>query len=164
MSSETANRPGVKARLAYANIFADDIDAMAAFYSKLLGFPVLEGHASPIYRCLDAGGGLEFGFNAPLAYDLLGVADRKPADKRSISAYFTFEVGSAAEVDELAAMVPSLGGRVVKQPYDTYYNARQVVLEDPEGNVFRINHRKGPRLAAEAVGNPPWAAAKPAVA
>lgn len=154
----------VKARLGYANIFANDIDAMATFYSKLLGFPLMPDRASPIYRCLDAGGGLEFGFNAPMAYDLLGVAGRKPAEARSVSVYLTFEVGSAAEVDAIAAQVAVLGGSVVKPPYDTYYNARQTVLEDPEGNVFRINHRKGPRLPADNVGNPPWGAAKPAMA
>jgi hypothetical protein len=30
---------------------------------------------------------------------------------------------------------------VIKGPYRTYYGAWQVVAEDPEGNVFRLNHR-----------------------
>jgi len=29
-------------------------------------------------------------------------------------------------------------------------------MEDPEGNVFRINHRKGPRIPAQELENPPW--------
>lgn len=145
------------ARLAYANIFAADIDALSQFYSKLLGFPLMPERSSPIYRCLDAGGGLEFGFNAPLAYELLGVAQRKPAHDGRVNVYLTFEVGSVADVDGIAASAVALGGSIVKPPYDTYYNARQAVLEDPEGNVFRVNHRKGPRQPAEEVSNPPWA-------
>ena len=31
------------------------------------------------------------------------------------------------------------GARVVKAPYQTYYNWCQAVLLDPEDNVFRIN-------------------------
>ncbi len=143
------------ARLAYVNLFARDIDKLSSFYSELFGFPEIVGHRSPIYRCLDAGG-VEFGFNAELAYDLLGLSTRKPGAQKTISAYFTIEIASAAAVDALAARVVELGGKVVKPPYDTYYNARQAVLEDPEGNVFRINHRVGPRKAASEVEQPPW--------
>lgn len=145
------------ARLAYANIFAADIDALSQFYSRLLGFPLMPERSSPIYRCLDAGSGLELGFNAPLAYELLGVAGRKPAHEGHVNVYLTFEVASVADVDSIAEGAVTLGGSIVKPPYDTYYNARQAVLEDPEGNVFRINYRMGPRLPAEEVSNPPWA-------
>jgi predicted enzyme related to lactoylglutathione lyase len=149
--------PAISARLAYANIFAADIEALSQFYGMLLGFPSMPDRASPIYRCLDAGGGLELGFNAPLAYELLGVAGRKPAHEGRVNVYLTFEAASEADVDGLAARAVALGGSVVKPPYDTYYNARQAVLEDPEGNVFRINHRKGARLPADQVDTPPWA-------
>jgi predicted enzyme related to lactoylglutathione lyase len=152
------------ARLAYANVFANDIDALSQFYAKLLGFPELPDRASPIYRCLDAGGGLEFGFNAPLAYELLGVANRKPGNTSSVTVYLTFEVASASDVDAIAADAIALGGWLIKPPYDTYYNARQTVLEDPEGNVFRINHRKGPRVPASEVESPPWTASNTSMA
>lgn len=147
-------------RLAYANIFARDIDALSQFYSKLLGFPLIPEHASPIYRCLNAGAGFEFGFNADQAYDLLGLGDRRPVNVGSVSVYFTFEVASASSVDGIAEQAIALGGRIVKAPYDTYYNARQTVLEDPEGNIFRINFRKGPRVSAAEVESSPWAASK----
>lgn len=150
---------GPAARLAYANIFAKDIDALSQFYGQLLGFPEIAERASPIYRCLDAGGGLELGFNAYRAYDLLGVADRKPAAAGSVNVYLTFEVASLADVGDIAERAVTLGGYIIKQPYDTYYNARQVVLADPEGHVFRINHRKGDRVPADRVENPPWSAA-----
>jgi predicted enzyme related to lactoylglutathione lyase len=50
-----------------------------------------------------------------------------------------------------------LGGAILKSPYDTYYSARQAVLADPEGNVFRVNHRVTPRRPASEIENPPWA-------
>lgn len=143
------------ARLAYVNLFAKDIDALSTFYSRLFGFPEIVGHRSPIYRCLDAGG-IEFGFNAYKAYDLLGLGSRKPQSEKAISAYFTFEVASIADIDSLASRAIELRGEVLKSPYDTYYNARQAVLADPEGNVFRINHRIGPRRPASEVERPPW--------
>ncbi|HEV2573500.1 VOC family protein [Methylocella sp. CPCC 101449] len=131
-------------RIAYVNILARDPDRLAAFYADLFGFPEIEAHRSPIYRCLDAHG-VELGFNAPQAYDLLGIADRAGEGRAPVRAYFTIEVGDAAVVDATAAQVTESGGRIVKPPYDTYYNARQAVLEDPEGNIFRVNHRVGPR-------------------
>jgi catechol 2,3-dioxygenase-like lactoylglutathione lyase family enzyme len=142
-------------RLAYVNILARDIDALSGFYARLLGFSEIEGHRSPIYRCLDAGG-MELGFNAAQAYELLQIEDRRPKGRGPVQVYLTFEVGSPEEVGALAATCAELGGRIVKPPYDTYYNARQAVLEDPDGNVFRVNCRKGPRRPAHEVVDPPW--------
>jgi uncharacterized glyoxalase superfamily protein PhnB len=51
-----------------------------------------------------------------------------------------FEVGSDREVDAMCAAIIALGATVHAEPCDTYYDARQAVLSDPEGNVFRINH------------------------
>ncbi|MBB5049956.1 hypothetical protein HNR60_004741 [Rhodopseudomonas rhenobacensis] len=134
-------------RMAYANVFAKDIVALSGFYSELLGLPELTGRRSAIYRCLDAGG-MEFGFNAAPAYDLLGLGARKARQGDGVSVYFTFEVDSPSQVDRIAAAAEYLGGQIVKQPYDTIYNARQVVLEDPEGHVFRVNHRRAPATPA----------------
>ena len=143
-------------RLAYVNLFSQDPERLSSFYAALFGFPEIAGHRSPIYRCLDAGG-LELGFNAEQAYELLGLGDRKPQAGKPVSAYFTFEVASSAAVDALASRATELGGAIIKPPYDTYYNARQSVLTDPEGNVFRVNHRVGPRKPASEVERPPWA-------
>ena len=142
-------------RLCYVNLFAKDIVALSQFYSDLFGFPEIADHRSPIYRCLDAGG-IELGFNAEPAYELLGLGTRKSGSQDGIGVYFTIEVTSVAAVAEIAARVESHGGKVVKSPYDTYYNARQAVLEDPEGHIFRVNHRIGPRLPAAEIKAPPW--------
>lgn len=139
-----------KVRLAYVNLFARDIERLSLFYIALFGFEEIVGHRSPIYRCVDAGG-IELGFNAGKAYDLLELGARRPRDDAApVTAYFTFEAGSVAEVDALVPRVVELGGSVVKPPYTTYYNAHQAVLADPEGNVFRINHRMGARVPVAA--------------
>ena len=130
-------------RIAYVNLFARDIVSLAAFYADLFGFPEITASRSPIYRCLDAGG-IELGFNAGDAYDLLSLADRRPlygGMPSPLGCYFTLEVQSEAAVDELAARCAALGGRICKPPYVTYYNSRQAVLADPEDNIFRINYR-----------------------
>jgi predicted enzyme related to lactoylglutathione lyase len=138
----TSPRP--RARLAYANIIADDIERLSRFYRDVLGLDEIVGHRSPIYRCLDAGG-MELGFNARKAYELLGLDDRRADGRAPVRAYFTFEVASREAVDLAAEATLRFGGAVVKAPYETYYNAWQVVLEDLEGNIFRVNHRMGPR-------------------
>jgi predicted enzyme related to lactoylglutathione lyase len=143
------------ARIAYVNLFAQDIDKLSAFYTKVFGFPELVSHRSPIYRCLDAGG-VELGFNAEKAYELLGLADRKPAGRPTLRAYFTIEVGSREAVDDAVWPVERHGGRLLKGPYASYYNAWQAVFEDPEGNVFRVNHRMGPRPPVEELADKPW--------
>lgn len=139
-----------RARLAYVNLFARDIERLSGFYLTLFGFSEIVGHRSPIYRCVDAGG-IELGFNASKAYELLELSRRQPeAPVSPVTAYFTFEVASVELVDQLAARAVELGGAIVKPPYSTYYNAHQVVLTDPEQNVFRINHRTGARVPVAA--------------
>ena len=146
-----------KARLAYVNLFARDHVALARFYRTVFGFEEIRALRSPIYRCLDAGG-VEMGFNAENAYALLGLDDRVPTDRASVRTYVTIEVDSTAAIDAALAVAVKNGALLVKAAYDTYYNARQAVMEDPEGNVFRINHRMGPRIPAEELVNPPWEA------
>lgn len=137
-------------RLAYVNLFARDIEALSGFYMALFGFAEIVGHRSPIYRCIDAGG-MELGFNAGKAYELLELTRRQPVTSPApVTAYFTFEASSAEAVDALAQRAAALGGAIVKPAYTTYYNAHQVVLTDPEHNVFRINHRMGARVPVAA--------------
>jgi predicted enzyme related to lactoylglutathione lyase len=121
------------------NLFCRDPVALMEFYRALLGLPEKVSARSPIYRALRLGEA-ELGFNKTDAYELLNLADRVPGDS-GIRAYPTFVLDHPADVEALAARVAELGGRMVKGPYRTYYGAWQVVAEDPEGNVFRLNHR-----------------------
>jgi len=122
------------------NLFAADPARLAAFYADVFGFAEIEAVRSPIFRCLDAGG-VRFGFNAPDAYDLLDLSDRRRTDG-SLGCYVTVEVEDDATVDAKAAKAVELGATLIKAPYETYYNAWQCVLADPEDNVFRIQHQR----------------------
>ena len=73
-----------------------------------------------------------------------------------MATYITVEMGALGELDNALKLAVSLGARVLKAPYETYYNAPQCVLEYPEGNVFRLNFRRGPRKPAFEVESPPW--------
>jgi predicted enzyme related to lactoylglutathione lyase len=124
----------------YVNLFCNNIHDQLAFYLALLSMPEAVSHRSPIYRCIQATT-FEFGFHATPAYALLGVADRAPAPLQTspVTAYATFMLGSCAEVDTLSRQAETLGGRIIKAPYPTYYGQWQTVLADPENNIFRLS-------------------------
>ena len=137
----------------YFSLFCNDIQAQLAFYLALLGLPEAVKRRSPIYRCIQATN-FEFGFHSAPAYALLGLADRAPAPMHAspVTAYATFMLGSCAEVDALTTQASTLGGRIIKAPYPTYYGQWQAVLADPEDNIFRISFQglpegvKAPKL------------------
>ena len=124
----------------YFNLFCRDIEAQHAFYRALLGLPDLAHKRSALYCALDAGS-TELGFNAAPAYELLSLAARQPpaGAPPPVTGYATFMLGTPAAVESAARATAALGGRVVTPPYATYYRERQAVLEDPEGNVFRVS-------------------------
>lgn len=121
------------------NLLCRDVEAQFAFYRHLLDLPEAEASRSPIYRALQTRD-FQFGFNAAPAYDLLGLADRKPAPDTvsAVIAYATFMVDTPAAVDAAATAAVALSGKIVKAPFATYYGQWQTVLQDPEGNVFRV--------------------------
>ncbi|MBA2964081.1 MULTISPECIES: VOC family protein [Ramlibacter] len=121
------------------NLFCRDIEAQMAFYRDVLQLAERTELRSPLYRAL-AARDVEIGFNAPGAYELLGLGQRRP-DQRGpapVTGYATFMAESPAAVDGAAQRAAERGATVVKAPYRTYYGDWQVVLEDPEGNVFRV--------------------------
>jgi len=122
--------------LSYVNVFARDIVALSDFYAQLFGFPEIEAIRSPIFRGLDTGKSC-IGFNAPEAYELLGLG--KYADSSGVKFLLNIDVTSQAEVDRLVPLAQAKGATLIKPPYLTYYNWYQAVLLDPEKNVFRIN-------------------------
>jgi catechol 2,3-dioxygenase-like lactoylglutathione lyase family enzyme len=139
----------------FVNLFCRDIDRQIDFYRSLLGLGELEHSRSPIYRALgDAH--FQFGFHAAPAYGLLGLGDRVPPGSilPPVSTYPTFMLADPAAVDEATRQVPALGGRVRKGPYPTYYGQWQAVLEDPEGQVFRLSTASLPVGVSPAT--PPW--------
>lgn len=117
------------------SFFCHDHLALAAFYREAFGFAEVEEVRSPVFTAL-AAGGVALGFHADDAYGLLGVEDRRGARGAT---HVTFDLGTAAAVDAAVPRLVALGATVVQGPFTTYYDARQVVLCDPEGNVLRVS-------------------------
>jgi len=129
------------------NLLCRDIEAQLRFYAALLGWPEAAASRSPIYRALEHEG-VQFGFNAPDAYALLHLEDRKPAaEAPPVTAYATFMLDTPDAVDAAAAQAVALGGRVLKAPYATYYGQWQAVLADPEQHAFRVSCSRLPRAS-----------------
>jgi catechol 2,3-dioxygenase-like lactoylglutathione lyase family enzyme len=124
----------------YVNLFCHDIAQQLRFYQALLGLEEATHSRSPIY-CALASPTFQFGFHAPPAYGLLNLSGHAPAidAQASVTTYATFMLDSPAAVSEATARVQSLGGRVIKEPYATYYGEWQAVLSDPESHVFRLS-------------------------
>ena len=135
--TDPATAAAGKATLSYVNIFAKDIVALSQFYMDVFGFTEIEKIRSPIFRGLDTGRSC-LGFNAQDAYGLLKLDEF--SEVSGIKFLLNIDVASSAEVDQMTPKAVSLGAKLVKPPYKTYYNWYQAVLLDPEGNVFRINH------------------------
>lgn len=122
--------------LSYVNVFAKDIVALSRFYADLFDFKEVEAIRSPIFRGLDTGKSC-IGFNAPEAYELLGLGDYCSAS--GVKFLLNIDVAGQADVDRLVPLALAKGATLIKAPYLTYYNWYQAVLLDPEQNVFRIN-------------------------
>lgn len=122
--------------LSYVNVFATDIEALSGFYAQLFGFEEILAIRSPIFRGLATGKSC-IGFNAPEAYELLGL--EQFAGGTGAKFLLNIDVASQAEVDRLVPLAVASGATLVKAPYQTYYNWYQAVLLDPEQNIFRIN-------------------------
>lgn len=122
--------------LSYVNIFATDIEALSQFYKDVFDFQEIPEIRSPIFVGLKTGLSC-LGFNAPEAYALLKLDEFT----NSTGARFllNIDVDAPEDVDRLTPVAVAKGAKLIKAPYVTYYNWRQSVLLDPEGNVFRIN-------------------------
>jgi uncharacterized glyoxalase superfamily protein PhnB len=127
--------------------FSSDHEALARFYVEAFGFSVVEEVASPIFVALDAGG-VALGFHADEAHELLGIGDRRGA---ADATHITFDLGTAAQVDAAIEPLVALGATLVQGPFTTYYDARQAVLADPEGNIFRISDTQTPLVLPRQV-------------
>ncbi|WP_198937750.1 VOC family protein [Pelomonas sp. KK5] len=131
------------------NIFCRDVDRMMRFYRTICGWRDIPEISSPIYRVLERDG-VQIGFNGWKAYDLLGLSARQKleGDDVPVSSMLSFVVTDPALVDKAAALVKSMGCRVIQGPFPTYYGHWQLVFEDPERNIARITC---PKLPAGAV-------------
>ncbi len=118
--------------------FARDIVKLSAFYAQLFEVPYIDSVATPIYRALDFRG-TRLAFHDFKAYALLELADRiSGTPVKPVGTYVTFNIAGKTELEARMQHAVQLGARILKPPYVSYYNAYQVVLADPEDNVFRL--------------------------
>jgi predicted enzyme related to lactoylglutathione lyase len=122
--------------LAYINLFSDDIDQLAAFYSGLFELTEIEASRSPYFRGFRAGG-CSLGFSTRSAYPILGLQDG--LNTAGIKSMLTFDVSSRDEVTRMTEKAITAGATLIKAPYETYFGWFQSVLADPQGNAFRVN-------------------------
>ena len=86
------------------NLLCRDIEAQLRFYAGVTGWSEATASRSPIYRALQHDG-VQFGFNAPAAYALLALGDRRPAG------IGVDGVGVGVDVDAADAAAGSVAGR-----------------------------------------------------
>lgn len=122
--------------LSYINIFSDDIDQLADFYSGLFGLTEIEASRTPLFRGFTSGS-CSIGFSARGAFDLLGLTDG--LETAGIKSMITFEVADRETVSRVTDKAVAGGAALVKAPFETYYGWFQSVLLDPQGNAFRVN-------------------------
>jgi len=123
--------------ISLASVITDDIVGLSGFYADTFGFPEVEELRSDIFRGLDVDG-VTLGFSAPIVYVMLHI--EAWAQATGTKQYLTFEVADDEAVASTTATALANGATLLHEPYETYYNAYQAVLADPERNVFRINH------------------------
>ena len=122
------------ATLSYVNVATRDLDKLTRFYMDLFGFEEAHEARSPVFRAVMTGRTM-IGFNAEAVYPTLNLPE--PSDGSRL--ILTFDVGSAADVDDKIARAISLGAKLLKPAFQTSYGSYQGVLMDPEQNGFRIN-------------------------
>ncbi len=123
--------------ISLASFISADFVGLFQFYSTTFDLPEVDELRSEIFRGADVGG-LTLGFSAPVVYQMLHIDEW--ADAKGTTQYLTFELPSDEEVTAATDRAIANGARLLHEPYETYYNAWQSVLADPDGNVFRINH------------------------
>lgn len=121
--------------LGAVTFFAQDVDALAAFYAQAVGLAQTVDD-SPRYREL-SGGGARIGFAFSGAYALLALdEERAPTGLRTV---LTFDIDDPAAFDAAVARAVNSGATLVKPPYETHFGQIMAVFRDPEGNAFRFS-------------------------
>jgi lactoylglutathione lyase len=122
-------------RIGLVTVLADDVDAMKAFYSGVLGFEAVE----------DLGRYVEFRSEGVR----FAVCDRETmlthtghpsygGEARGQRFELAFSAGTPEEVDELYEMLVERGAEPVKPPETMPWGRRTAFIADPEGNIHEI--------------------------
>lgn len=125
----------------WADLATTDLDAAKAFYAALFGWE-FEGAPSPSlpYTLITVGD------------DRIGGLFAQPDDMRAagVPPCWTPYI-STESLDEVAARIPGLGGRIICPPFDIPETGRMTTIADPEGAVVNLWSREA---CASGVGGP----------
>lgn len=58
-------------------------------------------------------------------------------------------VASRGEVDEIAEEVQAAGGKVLRDPTETFYGGYAFIFSDPDGHPWEVSHNPGWELAED---------------
>ena len=134
------------------SIMCRDHVELASWYRSVFGFAEIEAVASPLFIALSAGP-VALGFHHDDAYDLLGIADQRQPTGSGV--HCTLVAGDEAAIDRSRRVLSAAGAVVVKEPFTTYYGARQIVFADPEGNVMRLSTPQHELTEVASLPTPP---------
>ena len=119
-------------RFDHIDLRVRNLDEARRFYEALL--PALG-----FDRDMKIEGWIQFERSTPDGSEFFGVTESSPHVANA--SRIAFRAGSRAEVDQLAALVRSAGGRNIEGPGFEALGYYAVFFEDPSGNRFEICHR-----------------------
>jgi uncharacterized protein len=125
MAKITSYTPG---SFCWAELATTDTASAKAFYATMFGWTALE-YPMPqgVYTIFQADGN-----------DAAAMYSAQPGVPAHWGSYF-----SVANVDESAAKVAPLGGKVIAGPFDVMESGRMATVQDPQGAVFSMWQAKG---------------------
>ena len=112
--------PDLQTRIGTVIVLTRDVPRARAFYTGLLGLPVLS----------DEHGMVTLGAGVPL---LLHPADEVQASRRGVNLQFT-----VPDVDTLTRRIAEAGLRILTPPHDTEYGVREAEVQDPDGHTVYL--------------------------
>jgi hypothetical protein len=122
------------ARISIITLGVSDLPRAIAFYRDGLGLPMVnDGQGIAFFQL--QGVQLALYPRTELAKDAT-VADDGPHTFSGVT--LSHNVRSKAEVDALIAHVVKIGGRIIKQPQDTFWGGYSSYFTDPDGNLWEV--------------------------
>jgi catechol 2,3-dioxygenase-like lactoylglutathione lyase family enzyme len=130
----------VEPRLTVLTLGVDDLPRAVAFYRDALGWstPGIVGqefeHGAVAFFDLQPGLRLALWARTDLAHDAGLPVTPQSATEFSLG----HNVGNAAEVDEVMAVVERAGARIIKRAAATFYGGYAGYFADPDGHLWEV--------------------------
>jgi predicted enzyme related to lactoylglutathione lyase len=138
LQQEMADLPGSdlesvqrQPHVAYIVIYTSELDDLSDFYEACFGFD--RCYESPSAIELQAGAVILTLADESQLLEVCGV-DRLPHPEESRCAFSIL----VEDVERCVEAAVAMGGRVVREPYDTDWGMRSCWLRDPSGQLFEI--------------------------